>query len=62
MDDRKTPAFAYVYWAAALAIVALRAAHVIDVPWWAATAPFWGPLVAMPVSALLYAIIWHRRR
>ena len=62
MDDRRRPTFAWLYWGCALAIVAARALGAVEAPWWAVTAPFWGPLAAIPLSSLLYAVIWHRRR
>lgn len=36
--------FANLYTLAALALVVLRALHRIHWPWWAVTAPLWGPL------------------
>lgn len=52
-DDGGGSAFARAYWLFAFAIVALKAAGVIQAPWLAVTAPFWAPAVA--VAALIAA-------
>lgn len=48
--------FAYAWWTAALVMVALKLAGVVDAPWWAVTAPFWGPALAIPVIAVAVAL------
>lgn len=49
-------AFAYALWTAALVIVALKLAGVVDAPWLAVTAPFWGPVLAIPAIAVAVAL------
>lgn len=49
-------AFAYAWWTAALVIVVLKLAGAIDAPWLAVTAPFWGPVLAIPAIAVAVAL------
>lgn len=49
--------FAHAWWTAALVMVALKLAGVVDAPWWAVTAPFWGPALAIPAIAVAVALV-----
>ena len=61
-DKRDRDPFAYAYWTCALVILALKAAGVVIAPWWAVTAPFWGPVAAIPVAAIIATIVGGGRR
>ncbi len=49
--------FAHAWWTAALVMVGLKLVGVVDAPWWAVTAPFWGPALAIPAIAVAAALV-----
>lgn len=61
-SKRDRDQFAYAYWTCALVILALKALGVVIAPWWAVTAPFWGPVAAIPVVAIITTIVGGGRR
>lgn len=62
MSDGKASPFAWAYWLAAFAIVVGKLAGVIDIPWAAATAPFWAPVLAIGALVIVGALAGRGRR